>query len=628
MNALFARLKQPSSTYLMPVLVAAVIFSLLLVALTSLNTSKISHRFQSGITTDLELQQLSGAVVHLDEVLTMSSRMAAATGDLSWEKRYKAYEPILIDTINQAIESAPEAYEIHAQQIDSANVELIKLEKEAFELVRQKKSKEALSVLFSDRYIMEKELYASGMQLWTQFLDQKIADDLRRYNRGLFWSNVFSMTSFWLLILAWLGLLKGIHQFVRRRTIAEQSLREAQQQLQLTQQDLQSSRTALQQTTHTLATTHQELQQTHVQMVQSEKLSSLGRLTAGIAQDVTVPLNVIYASLHRLKSSIPVLAGKTRTDTLQLDLLEAKSTLQEPTDLQRVDGLQQDNDRDVIQTETVQLLDSMDNNVRYIHQTMCALSNFSQSSVSQSGESGQSGESSQVAKSGQLVDIHDGIESVLLLLQYRLQGTAEPLESPTNSAHSSSARPRIDVIRNYGSLPKVECYPGLINQVFMHLLSNAIDALDEAHDALNALDGQARDELKGRLNRQLRVHTATVTDIFNVQWVHITIADTGLGIPEDVQDRVFEQFFTTKPMGQGTGVGLAISYDIITQQHDGRLTFSSNPEAGTEFVIQLPLTLQTKSSPTAQFTDSTDEAKNSLGNPQKRSQQKPLLANH
>ncbi|MEM9087324.1 MAG: sensor histidine kinase [Cyanobacteria bacterium P01_F01_bin.53] len=607
MNAFLARLKQPSPASLMPLLAVAVIVSLLLVALTSFNTSKISHSFQSGITTDFELQQLSGEVIHLDEVLTMSSRMAAATGDLSWEKRYKAYEPILIDTINQAIESAPEAYEIHARQIDSANAELIKLEKEAFSLVRQKKTKEALEVLFSDRYNTEKELYANGIQLWTQFLDQKIADDLKRYNRGLFWSNVFSLTSFWLLMLAWVVLLKRIHQFIRRRTITEQSLCEAQQQLQVTQQDLQSSREALQQTTQTLATAHQELQQTHVQMVQSEKLSSVGRLAAGIAQGVAVPLNAVYASLHKLKSS---------------------------TDPQRVDTDMPQNlekDQDVIQPDAAQLLDAMENNVQYISQTMCALSNFSQRSYSQSSESSQ------------IVDIHGGIESILLLLQYRIRGTVESPESESSGKSSesgpSSERPPVEIVRKYGSLPKVECYPGLINQVFMHLFSNAIDALDEAYDRLNALDEQARDELKGRLKCQIRVHTATVTDIFNVQWVHITIADTGLGIPEDVQDRIFDQFFTTKPMGQGTGVGLSLSYDIITQQHDGRLTFSSDSEAGTEFVIQLPLTLSTQSSPTqssstAQSTDSSDstdsthESHNVLENSQNRSQQKSVVANH
>lgn len=158
------------------------------------------------------------------------------------------------------------------------------------------------------------------------------------------------------------------------------------------------------------------------------------------------------------------------------------------------------------------------------------------------------------------VDIHEGIDSTLMILQHRLKARPE--------------HPGIAVVRNYGDLPPVDCYPGQLNQVFMNLLANAIDAL-ETHTAPEPPS-------------QITIRTGVVDQA----WVQIAIADNGPGIPEAIRQRIFDPFFTTKPIGKGTGMGLAISHQIIVAKHQGKLACDASPEAGTEFVLQIPIRAQ------------------------------------
>ena len=155
------------------------------------------------------------------------------------------------------------------------------------------------------------------------------------------------------------------------------------------------------------------------------------------------------------------------------------------------------------------------------------------------------------------VDIHDGLDSTLLILQHRLKPTADFIG--------------IEVIKEYGKLPLVECYAGQLNQVFMNLLSNAIDALEEAKD---------------NPAPTIRITTSMLED----NMVAIRIGDNGTGIPEAVMRQIFDPFFTTKPVGKGTGLGLSISYQIIVDKHGGMMKCFSEPGKGTEFYIELPIT--------------------------------------
>jgi signal transduction histidine kinase len=159
------------------------------------------------------------------------------------------------------------------------------------------------------------------------------------------------------------------------------------------------------------------------------------------------------------------------------------------------------------------------------------------------------------------VNIHDGIDSTLMILQHRLKAKPE--------------HPGIEIIKDYGKLPLVECYAGELNQVFMNVLSNAIDALEEAFVS----------NPQKMASPSITIHTKQV----NTHQVEIRITDNGQGIPEPVRQRLFDPFFTTKPVGKGTGMGLSISYQIVTEKHGGSLSCNSAPGNGAEFIIRIPL---------------------------------------
>jgi signal transduction histidine kinase len=167
------------------------------------------------------------------------------------------------------------------------------------------------------------------------------------------------------------------------------------------------------------------------------------------------------------------------------------------------------------------------------------------------------------------VDIHEGIDSTLSILQHRIR--------------SKSERPEIQVIRDYGQLPPVECYAGWLNQVFMNILVNAIDALEE-------LSAKRTYQENENSPSQITIRTFVIDN----QWVEIAIADNGSGIPKDIQQRIFEPFFTTKPAGKGTGMGMSLSHQIIVEKHRGKLICSSAPGQGAEFIIQIPIRQQAR----------------------------------
>jgi signal transduction histidine kinase len=173
------------------------------------------------------------------------------------------------------------------------------------------------------------------------------------------------------------------------------------------------------------------------------------------------------------------------------------------------------------------------------------------------------------------VDIHEGIDSALLILNHRLT------QNPDS--------PKIQVIKEYGELPLVECYPSQLNQVFMNILSNAIDALENADISWVMGDEEESSIYPLPISRYqsptIRIHTEVVED----KRVVISIADNGSGIKADIQLRIFDPFFTTKPVGKGTGLGLSISYQIVVEKHEGKLRCHSVPRQGTEFVIELPI---------------------------------------
>lgn len=266
----------------------------------------------------------------------------------------------------------------------------------------------------------------------------------------------------------------------------------------------------------------------------NEKMVSLGQLVAGIAHELNNPVSFIYGNLTYANQYIQ-------------DLMQLIKVYQEeytnPT--LRVQEIIEDIDLSFLMNDISNLMAAMHRGADRIQQLVLSLRNFSRLDEAQFKP----------------VNIHEGIDNTLLILQHRFKETG--------------GRPAIEVIKKYGNLPLVTCYASQLNQVFFHLLSNAIDALE-------------KQESKGNLpirTPQIRIGTELTTS----NTVRIRIADNGPGIEDSARARLFDPFFTTKPVGSGTGLGLSISYQIVVQKHGGKLTCCSSPGEGADFAIEIPV---------------------------------------
>ncbi|MBW4471337.1 MAG: PAS domain S-box protein [Stenomitos rutilans HA7619-LM2] len=281
-----------------------------------------------------------------------------------------------------------------------------------------------------------------------------------------------------------------------------------------------------------LEQTLQELQRTQSQMVQSEKMSGLGQLVAGVAHEINNPVNFIYGNLNHADTYIQDLLGLVQ-------LYQQHYSAPHPEIQHEVAAI----DLEFLIDDLPKLLTSMKVGADRIQKIVASLRNFSRMDEAEMKE----------------VNIHDGIDSTLMILQHRLK--------------AKSDHPGIEITKAYSELPLVECYAGQLNQVFMNLLSNAIDALEESFNA-----------------EASSIPTIAIqTTLVNAQQITIQIADNGSGIPTHVQQRLFDPFFTTKPVGKGTGMGLSISYQIVTEKHKGTLQCLSEPGQGATFVITIPI---------------------------------------
>ena len=294
--------------------------------------------------------------------------------------------------------------------------------------------------------------------------------------------------------------------------------------------------THVQERTQELSQALQELQQTHGQLVQSEKMSSLGQLVAGVAHEINNPINFIHGNLNPAHEYIQ--------DLLKLVELYQQEYPQPSTSIQtEIEAIE----LEFLQHDLPRLLKSMRVGSERICEIVKSLRNFSRLDEAEF----------------KTVDIHEGLESTLMILQHRLK------EKPGSA--------EIHIIKEYGQLPMIDCYPGQLNQVFMNIIANSIDALHEQHQ------DQLLNKTKPDCN-QICIRT----EIVDQQWIRVAIADNGEGIAETVKSKIYDPFFTTKPVGTGTGLGLSISYKIITEKHLGKLYCHSKVGKGTEFVIELP----------------------------------------
>lgn len=316
-------------------------------------------------------------------------------------------------------------------------------------------------------------------------------------------------------------LAKSINQLVK--WVAEYT-----DELELARQSLEER---VQERTEELTEALHKLKHTQTQLIQTEKMSSLGQMVGGVAHEINNPINFIYGNLEHANQYIIDLVNLVRL---------YQQEYPQPTEIiaEEIEAIE----LDFIAEDLLKMLESMKIGSDRIRQIVLSLRNFSRLDEAQM----------------KLVDIHEGIDNTLLILNSRLKG-------------------KIEVIKNYGELPEIECYPAQLNQVFMNILVNAIDALEEWEE---------KNHLKGK-NSQILLQTQKL-ESGNIM---VRICDNGPGISPAIQSKLFDPFFTTKEPGKGTGIGLAICYQII-EKHHGKIEAISSPGMGAEFAIVLPATTQ------------------------------------
>ncbi|BAZ50000.1 response regulator receiver sensor signal transduction histidine kinase [Nostoc sp. NIES-4103] len=270
--------------------------------------------------------------------------------------------------------------------------------------------------------------------------------------------------------------------------------------------------------------TVRQLQTTQVQLIQTEKMSSLGRMVAGLAHEINNPINFIHGNFNYIQEHIHTLLKLI--EFYQKEYPEAQKIIQDEIG---------EIDLDFLIDDFQKILLSMKLGTDRIQEIVLSLKNFSR--LDQSDK--------------KIVNIHEGIESTLFLLNHRF-------------------KQKIEIIKEYANLPLVECYPAQLNQVFINIINNAIDSLLETENS--------------HKQKQIVIKTEAV----DVEYIRIQIIDNGSGIITEIQNKIFDPFFTTKPVNKGTGLGLAISYQII-EKHHGSIYVKSEPGNGSEFIIEIPV---------------------------------------
>ncbi|PAX54606.1 hybrid sensor histidine kinase/response regulator [Brunnivagina elsteri] len=342
-----------------------------------------------------------------------------------------------------------------------------------------------------------------------------------------------------------------------------------------------------------------DLKTAQVQQIQNEKMIGLGQLVAGVAHEINNPVSFIYGNLQYANQYVQDL----------VNLIELYQQ-EYPEATPKVEAKVKDIDLKFVMDDLQNLTSAMYRGADRIREIVISLQNFSRFDEAQ-------------MKSA---NIHQGIDNTLLMLEHRLNSTAH--------------RPAITIVKEYGNLPSIDCFPGELNQVFMHILNNAIDALEKGNTTWqisqhNIKNNLVKDNTEENLDNQkpynkqslmpktygngqtdyhnrqsleeenqnyswnsrsLISHSQDLipqirinTQVTNTNSVKIIISDNGTGIDDRVRSRLFDPFFTTKPVGKGTGLGLSISHQIIVQKHRGSLTCHSAPEQGAEFIIEIPI---------------------------------------
>ena len=346
-----------------------------------------------------------------------------------------------------------------------------------------------------------------------------------------------------------LELEKRVQERTNALELTNELLQQENRDRSLAENSLRRSQAKLLEKTEQLEKALQQLKGTQTQLVQTEKMSSLGQMVAGIAHEINNPVNFIYGNLTPAGEYIQELLGLIQV--YQVCYPHPAPKIQEKIDQMELDFIVEDLQK---------IFASIKIGAERIKDIVKSLRTFSRLDEADKKD----------------VNIHEGIDSTLMILQHRLK--------------EQRNRPPIQVIKDYGDLPLVECYAGQLNQVFMNIISNAVDALEQLAQHEQSLkkywQQNPHDHLSKIVCPRLTIHIRTL--IVEGKWVQIQITDNGIGIAPDAMPKLYDPFYTSKPIGYGTGLGLAISYQII-KSHDGDLRCISEVGRGTEFIIKIPL---------------------------------------
>lgn len=288
---------------------------------------------------------------------------------------------------------------------------------------------------------------------------------------------------------------------------------------------------------HVIRALEQERELQQLKLIHSDKLASLGQLVASVAHEISNPVNFIFANLTHVDCC-------TRDLLDLIDLYQQGHTHNDPEIQDKIEEI----DLDFLKEDLPKMLNSMQMGAQRLGELVLTLRNFSRLDAAEMKP----------------FNIHEGIDSTLLILRDRLK--------------EKSGQAAIEVIKEYGNLPLVECYAGQLNQVFMNLLSNAIDALHQKNS-------DSSDDGSEKFHPTITIRTQVVES----HRVEISIKDNGSGVPQSVIAKIFDPFFTTKDVGEGTGLGLSISYQIVVEKHGGQFHCISAPGQGAEFLIEIPV---------------------------------------
>jgi len=336
-------------------------------------------------------------------------------------------------------------------------------------------------------------------------------------------------------------------RILSRQVIMQLELKANVTQLERTVSRQKRVETALQRSNQRFRQTLEELQQTQTQLIQTEKMSSLGQMVAGVAHEINNPVSFVYGNLTYVNRYMQDLFGLL--NLYQLHYPQPAPEIQQWSDQIDLNFLSED---------LPKILSSMKVGADRIRQIVLSLRNFSRLDEAEK----------------KAVDLHQGIDNTLLILQHRLKPAVD--------------HPGIEVIKTYGNIPSVECYAGQLNQVFMNILSNAVDALEQTDFSGSSSENKPLENKPVKSQISISTRFTNRGKFSKRPCVIVRIIDNGPGISPATQEKLFDPFFTTKPVGKGTGLGLSISYQIVVERHGGALKCFSEPGQGTEFWIEIP----------------------------------------